>query len=377
MLELVLHHSYNDGLACDLSGHGNNGIPVDVMKGSGSFVNTFAFNKPDSKIYVKSSPSLQNLFLVRVTVRFFHSPTSNRIRFNLIEGLECFALSIGNDGSLGGAIYAHGKWRGVNSKPGIVKPKVWQEATLEHDGINNCKILLNGVVVAEAYNIPGPVLSVQSPYGIAIGHWPNPGSQYTFEGNIAEVKVYKYNFANEFSWLDQCCVNREALNKAYLKAVAKGWDAAKFKAQSNEFLSLISSMLYKVRNESARETKTMKNIQSLMADALLRGDAATISLAVKKASTQAEGIVDQKSQREFAKQMSDFIDTLPFSGSELVDLVKALCLDKLVEKKSDNHNKEHPKNDKRKEDGNQHMQERSSTVVEVEEIEDVEVEEEV
>jgi len=45
---LVVHHIYSGGLACDLSGYRNHGLPYDVIEATAPFAPAFSFASGDS-----------------------------------------------------------------------------------------------------------------------------------------------------------------------------------------------------------------------------------------------------------------------------------------------------------------------------------------
>jgi hypothetical protein len=187
MNKLILHHIYANGLAFDVSQNGNHGFPILVVPSTGPFLSTFAFNQWGSRINVRPSASLQNLFSIRAIVRFYLSPRGQLHRFNLMEGHLSYALFVNPDASLQGTILdTNSAWNGATSGPGVVTSNAWHVAELRHDGVSNLQLFLDGNVVAQTYNVVGPVRSVADE-GIAIGHWPGGSGVYTFEGILARL----------------------------------------------------------------------------------------------------------------------------------------------------------------------------------------------
>ncbi len=139
-----------------------------------------------------------------------------------MEGYLSFAFFLISDGSLQGTINSQGAgWVGVSTPPGTIAPNQWHTATFFHDGFATCKIYVDGNLVAAGYDAIGPVTAVAPPYGLAIGHWPNPGDQYTFMGEISEAKVWTDD-PDPRHFFDECCIDRGGLDDAIAAFTAKG-----------------------------------------------------------------------------------------------------------------------------------------------------------
>lgn len=149
MNRLVMHHIYANGMAFDLSGYRNHGLPYDVFQAPAPYSPSFAYTEPDSRVVVNPSASLQDLIAVRAVVTFDLDPAGGITRrYNLIEGHLCFALYVNADGSLSGTILdSAGQWAGAQSAPSLVSTGSWHQAEIRHDGVNQCLILLDGVPV--------------------------------------------------------------------------------------------------------------------------------------------------------------------------------------------------------------------------------------
>lgn len=198
---LVLHHTYEGATAFDVSQHHHHGVLEHVGSGGG----TVTFSGGPDCVRVAASAELRSLRAVRTTVRFRWDPTGSRRRHNLIEGYLSFALVIEADGSLVGTILDRsGTWAGTRSGPGVVQQGAWHTATFVHDGMSACRIDLDGTTIAEAYDVLGPVSGVQPPYGLAIGHWPDPDDRYTLEGDIDDVRLWVDRLEPP-EWADPCC----------------------------------------------------------------------------------------------------------------------------------------------------------------------------
>ena len=65
MNRMVVHHIYSGGVACDLSGYRNHGVPYDVSEASPPYAPAFGYSSSDSRVIVPQSQSLQDLLAVR------------------------------------------------------------------------------------------------------------------------------------------------------------------------------------------------------------------------------------------------------------------------------------------------------------------------
>jgi hypothetical protein len=224
MFRVVLHHTYTNGRATDVSGSGNHGVPRNTTPGAGpGYESSLRWDRPESDVRVEPSASLRDLDAIRVRVRFLYRPGDlvNR-RHNLIEGHLSFALFITPHGGLMGTILdANNQWRGAQVGPGAVKQVTWHTAELRHDGHSTLELLLDGAVVAAAYDVPGPVRSVGR-NGVAVGHWPEPDGRYTLlTGFIDDVVLAKRELEPD-DLLDPCCANLSGVDDLLAGARAEG-----------------------------------------------------------------------------------------------------------------------------------------------------------
>lgn len=331
MNKLVVHHTYVNGLAFDVSKNQNHGHPVSVAPGAGAFVNSFHFGGGPSRIVVAPSTSLSNLFSIRTSVRFYLAPIAGWHRFNLIEGHLTFALFVNPDRSLQGTILdANSIWHGATSAPGLVVAGQWHEAQFEHDGVSRCQLSLDGIPVGVAYDVPGPVRSV-GPHGIAIGHWPEDPGVYTFEGNLTEVKLYKYDPREDTKrLLDPCCIDRKLLDKAYLHMKQKGWSGHQLEASAWELLGVASKYASAIRHGDPTVTGEQENISTALMSALLRGDSGAYRSAVDLAVQQAHANLAPSDQSALNDEVVKVVEGLPFTIKQLQEFTRALCLQHAV-----------------------------------------------
>jgi hypothetical protein len=240
--KLILWHAYQHGVAFDLSEHRNHG----ALAGNAHLVNgppygdAIRFDKGDDAVWVQPSDTLTELGAVRVQVRFNWEPQAvGPHRHNLVEGQLSFALFVNPDGSIQGTILnALGSWLGAKSGAGVVSPNTWHVAEFVHDGVSHCTLYVDGHVVDEGFTSPGPVRGV-GPHGIAIGHWPEPGSQYTLRGLVDRVKVWTFDPERTGQHLiDDCCIDREAIDAATPGLRSTGLSSAALGDVVHQFLDI-------------------------------------------------------------------------------------------------------------------------------------------
>ena len=237
--ELVMHHDYQRGVAFDLSERRNHGVLEHVSTAG----DTVVFTGGPGRVRIRPSDTLSDLQGLRVQVRFKITPTGTAHRHNLIEGYLCFALVVNSDWSLAGSIYdRNNSWTGATSPPGVVQPNRWHTATFVHDGISAARVFIDGVPVGEGFASPGPVRSVRAPYGLAVGHWPDPDDRYTLEGAIDEVKVWRVDKQSVKDLVDLCCLDRETWDEISHRAHVEGYDGDDLETTARQIIDLGSRL---------------------------------------------------------------------------------------------------------------------------------------
>ena len=343
--ELVLHHSYSRGVAFDLSEHGNHGALQGVGVSGGNVV----FGGGSDAVRVKASPSLRDLRGIRTQVTFKITPGPTPHRHNLIEGYICFALVVNGDYSLQGTIVnLDNAWDGALSPPGIVSPNTWHTATFLHDGFSTAKLWLDGVLVAENYNVMGPVVSVANPYGIAIGHWPDPDDRYTLEGEISEVKVWKSDPTKIRDAIDDCCIDRGSIDDIIHRAHQDGFYKPELDSVARDLLNLGQQMVGKfsgpdqASRDHARDVAKQATLAFTLGDGpafrqLLADTAAEVAAKVPAAEITADtnellGIMDRTPAGPVIRELVDLamarkLDPSAPLPDEVAVWADALCLD--------------------------------------------------
>jgi hypothetical protein len=312
MNKLVLHHTYAQGTAFDISNNRNHGTPIKVVAGTGAYAPSFEFTDPDGRIDVAPSPTLTDLRQIRAVVRFRIGFGPGQVRrLNLIEGFMSFALYVEADRALTGTIVdAAGQWRGASTRPGLVKtPGRWHEAELLHDGVSRVTLVLDGSVVAVADGVRGPVRSV-GPLGIAIGHWPDPPGTYTFHGHIGETRLYAYDPAEEARRLaERCCVDREALAAEAARLADEGWTREALMDLVDELVALGNDAIATARDSGPANAEMIDRTVNEAVGALMRGDADGLRRAYARTQAQRSALWTQGELLDFANRGT------PSSGS--------------------------------------------------------------
>jgi hypothetical protein len=208
MFKLILHHTYKmQGEAVDLSRNNNHGFRTAVTYASDGITpdsGALAFAGGPSRVWVRDKPVWQNLRAVKIDM--WVKLTALGQRRNLVEGDCSFAFFVNTDGVLWGTFLgsetpgAAPTWHGANSDIGYSPDGVrhtvplnsWTKLTYLHDGIASLRLYIDDTLVGANYSLQSPVPSVQSA-GVHIGHWPPNDDRYSFNGEIDEVKIWKYD----------------------------------------------------------------------------------------------------------------------------------------------------------------------------------------
>jgi hypothetical protein len=329
---LVIHHIYSGGVAFDLSGYRNHGLPYDVNEASAPYAPAFAYSGPNSRVIVPPSQSLQDLLAVRGVAEFYLDPPGGLAqRYNLIEGHVCFALFVNPDGSLQGTIVdADGQWAGAQSAPNLVSTGRWHQAELRHDGINQCSLYLDGVPVATSQEANGPVGSV-GPNGVAIGHWPEPSGQYTFAGYLREIWVYKYDpvlAANDL--LDPCCDgSRAALDDMAQTLRAMGYTREKAQVDGMTLIRLGLSAAAQARANDPAASQQQAALSAQALAAFQGGDSNAYNNALAQLAIIAMKNLSPTQIQQLHAQEQEAVTALPLPVKEFQSLIAKMCFGKV------------------------------------------------
>jgi hypothetical protein len=192
MDELVLHHWYRYGEAMDLSDHHNHGTVIDGATGAGDTAAALTFNGISTRVIVSRGSALRSFSGVAGAIDFYLAVDASPARYNLAEGHLSFALYVQADDSLCFTIVdANGMWRGTATGPRRIDRGRWHRVLFAHDGFCTCRLALDGSIVAEAIDVPGPVRGL-GPLGLSIGNWPD-ADRYQLRGAIREIRLYAGN----------------------------------------------------------------------------------------------------------------------------------------------------------------------------------------
>jgi Concanavalin A-like lectin/glucanases superfamily len=329
---MVLHHIYSGGVACDLSGYRNHGVPYDVSEASPPYAPAFGYSSSDSRVIVPQSQSLQDLLAVRAMAEFYLDPPSGLSRrYNLIEGHLCFALFVNPDGSLSGTIVdADGQWAGAQSAPHLVSAGRWHQAELRHDGVNQCSLYLDGAPVATSYAANGPVGSV-GPNGIAIGHWPEPSGQYTFTGYLRQAWVYKFDPVLAAKGLvDPCCPgSRAALDDMAQTLRDIGYTREKAQAEGMALIKFGLSAAAQARANDPAASQREATLSAQAVAAFLSGDPNAYNNALAQMAIMAMTNLSPDQVQQLHSQEEDLVKALPLPVKEFQSLISKVCLGKV------------------------------------------------
>jgi len=278
---LILHHTYQGATAFDVSQNHNHGTLEDVTLGGGAA----HFSGGPGRVRVPASATLASMRAVRTTVRFNWQPTGPVRRYNLIEGYLSFALVINPDASVEGTILDRGgTWGGAQSAPGLVTAGQWHEATFVHDGISACRVDLDGVPVAEAFDILGPAQGVQAAYGLAIGHWPDPDDRYSFIGDIDDIRVWMDRPEAVKDYAETCCCDHgELIDQAFTDVRAKGFHALAYRNAAEALYDLGSKVFGQMASGTEADRVHALDLARQFALSVKRGDRAGLMSALDTA----------------------------------------------------------------------------------------------
>jgi hypothetical protein len=323
MLIPVVKQLYTGALAIDTSGYCNHGIPIDITP----LLPGFSYDAQGSRVTIAPSQSLSSLECISASVTFSLSPRSSH-RYDLLEGFESFALFVNPDLSLSGTIYdATATWTGATSAPNVVTTNVTHLAALECDGINMVRVLLDGAVVGENYNVNGSVRGIGS-LGLAVGHWPNPPNVYTFEGVIFGVLLQKYDPLTDLTrGVDPCCFDRQALADWYSRVSKRGKLSLPQLANLAAALkTATTAAAVAIRGGTKADTAAHQALSTALQVALQRRDAAAIDRALQKLLELVTARLDDASRAKLSKDIQAAFAAINITRKDWCDLLDLLCL---------------------------------------------------
>jgi hypothetical protein len=340
--KLVLHHTYERGHAFDVSGHGLHGRLTDVAQGPG----TLGFDGQDSRVDVTPTADLSSMreFHVRVRFRQGPDPLYSPKRHNLVEGHQSFALYIEPNQALHATILdATGNWTGPLTPAGTLPTMGWHTVDYFHDGISRAWLYLNGTLRAQRFDVPGPIRDI-GPYGLTIGHWPDPPNPYTLRGEIDDVKLWRDDLEDDTrDRIDACCVDRAAIDELMHRALGDGWNAAKLTQLVQDILGLGTEIATAARGGDQARTEELAQLTlrggTAMADRDVAGFGDAVAdicdfLAAHVPATQLQAYGERALDQVKGSPMAGFL--FDEHGEPRVDmdgvrkLAEVLCLDRLL-----------------------------------------------
>jgi hypothetical protein len=261
--QLVLHHPYDRLTAFDVSEHGNHGRLVgDVFAASGAFTGSLEFPSGggSGRVGVPPSSDFAGMRSVRARARFQPASQVAGGRQNLVEGDDSFALF--HEGfSLHITIFDRdGGWRDwfQTSDIPLFLPGQWYEVEFHHDGISRVSLWLNGNLLVERFDVPGPLVDVGAG-GITIGR--------DLEGWVDDVKIWTDDPEDDVRrFVEECCLDRGALDQLLHHARDDGWDGDAWTGLVQEMLDLGAEVAAAAR---AGDEDTTAAISRLTRDGML------------------------------------------------------------------------------------------------------------
>lgn len=322
MLRTVVNQNYVGSLAVDTSGMFNHGIPVLVKPD----LPGFEFDQPGSRINILPSASLLNLECIEATVSFALRPSGTPHRYNLAEGYMSFALFVNPDLSISATIFDNnGSWSGAQSAPATVTTGATHVAVMQSDGINMVRIYLDGKLVAENYGAPGPVKGVGA-LGIAVGHWPDPPDQYTFQGTIFQFILKKYDPHKDLPRaLDACCFNKHALAQWFQALQKRGITPQQITNAEQALKSVTRDIAIALRGGNKTQTEKQQGLVSALNAALARRDCQALEVVMGEFQ-QFFSQLDAAKQAKFSADLQAAFAAFGLSASEWCQLMNLLCL---------------------------------------------------
>lgn len=311
--KLVVHHTYERGMAFDVSETGNHGDPYATVAGAGAFAGSLRFASGASRVDVRPSPSLAHMRAIRGKIRFVHQPSHpGDRRHNLFEGDRSFALFINPDGSLQSTLLdRYDSWQGPWSAPGMVHANQWHEAELLHDGVSRMRLDLDGVKVGESFGVPGPVRDVGS-LGLTVGHWPEDDPRYTLEGHVDDFRFWVYDPDDDARRLtDRCCLDRAAIDSILRGLRRVGFDGTKLGNVVGQLLDIGAEVAAKARAGDAARTHTAGTLSRDAMLALALEDWPTLQHALEKLDTFTRQKLSNTEVEAYGNQALALIMTPP------------------------------------------------------------------
>jgi hypothetical protein len=186
------------------------------------------------------------------------------------------------------------------------------------------RVYLDGQMVSDNYQVSGSVRGIGQ-LGLAIGHWPNPPNQYTFEGTIFEVIVQKYDPQRDLArGIDPCCFSRDALTRWYQDVTKRG---ATILAGADALVAATRNAAVALRGGDKAKTLAQIQIATSLAAALDRRDWAALKAILKQAQDTANVNLDAATLSALGTAMSEAITAFNLEWEDWCRFMKLLCID--------------------------------------------------
>lgn len=173
------------GRTADLSGCGNHGYRI-ADGDSIDHARPAKFDGRSTRVVVPPSPTLADLRGLQVCARLRLDRFGDRR--TIVEGYLAFAFVVEPDGALAASVYTGHRWNEVRTPPGTMPLGTWIDVAFGYDGRDTMWLAVDGEPVAVGYLTLGRVGSVEWPYGLNVGAWPDRDLR-VFDGEIAEVWI--------------------------------------------------------------------------------------------------------------------------------------------------------------------------------------------
>jgi hypothetical protein len=324
MLRTVVNQSYTSDFATDTSGFFNHGIPIQVAAEHPGF----GFGQPGSRITIAPSFSLSNLECIEAAVSLVLAPKGASHRYNLAEGHLSFALYINPDHSIEGTIVdSSGNWKAATSGAAAVSLNTRHSAVLQCDGISMVRVVLDGKIVAANYNVLGAVRSV-GPFGVAVGHWPDPPEVYTFQGTIFAFQLRAYDPQKDrLRGISPCCFDRKAVAQWFTAMAKKGITADKLSQAADKLAAAAKAAAIAMRGGQGGATLTQQTLAAAVSSALSRRDFAALQAALNEWQQFANQRLPAADRAKYTSDLQSAIAAFGMGWSDWCSFLKLFCLD--------------------------------------------------
>jgi hypothetical protein len=359
MNELVLHHSYGNGIAFDRSGHRNHGRLTAVEPGVDPDFGSVVLSEPASRVTVAPSQTLSDLRGFGVSLRFRQRGVGGWLGWltgaaTLIEAADCFSIEVQRvSGWL--RFFDRGPPRliaRVRTGAGIftltasvpADLNAWHEVRLSHDGISTLRLRFDDELVADQLDAYGPVGSV-GPGGIALGKelgtlpvgwgpfaWIHQlltviGLWSYYVGEIGRTRLSRFHEDEALrELLNLGCIDRRFLAQLLLEARTDGWDAARLKNKLGDVIALGTDASIALRKADPAFAERQMRLSERAMEALRDGDRPRLEHAIG-GLMEAVGALDPDQLRSFEERAVEQTNEWPFDLQIVEELYRALCLE--------------------------------------------------